>query len=259
MANAYTQVSNLGTNLVQAAYDRLVEFKLRAQPLFRTVADKRPAQQAMPGSSVVFQLYNDLSAATSTLTETVDPDAVSIAATDTISVTLNEYGNAVLSTRKLSLFSLSDVDPAIADMVAFNLADSLDSLVLDVLRQGTNVIRYNAGTLTGLTDAAAAVTTMTSASLFTSAAVRGVVAKLRTNKAVPRRGSLYAAYIHPEVSHDLRAETGNASWTTAHQYAAPDVIWPGEIGTYEGAYFMETPRCYNAVDSGATSNTIRNY
>lgn len=75
MPNAYTGTSAM-SNLVKAAYDRYVEFALRSQPMFRDLADKRPVQQAMPGSSVVFSLYQDLAAATTALTETVDPDAV---------------------------------------------------------------------------------------------------------------------------------------------------------------------------------------
>jgi len=77
MANAYTGTSAM-SNLVKAAYDRYVEFALRSQPMFRDLADKRPVQQAMPGSSVVFSLYQDLAAATTALTETVDPDAVAV-------------------------------------------------------------------------------------------------------------------------------------------------------------------------------------
>src|ERR1043166_5061279 len=134
MVNAYTDTSgsSLGTSLVQTAYDRLVEFKLRSLPIFRQMADKKVGEQAMPGSSVVFQLYNDLGVATSALTETVDPDAVAVPNTSTVSVTLNEYGNAVLVTRKLQLVSLSNVDEGIADIVAFNLRDSLDGIVAPV-------------------------------------------------------------------------------------------------------------------------------
>ncbi len=33
--------------LVKTAYDRYVEFALRSQPLVRSVADKRPAQQGV--------------------------------------------------------------------------------------------------------------------------------------------------------------------------------------------------------------------
>ena len=76
MANAYTDTTSgsLGTSLVQTAYDRYVEFALRAVPLVRDVADKRPVQQAMPGSSVVFQIYTDLAAATTPLSESTDSD-----------------------------------------------------------------------------------------------------------------------------------------------------------------------------------------
>ena len=63
MGNAYTSSTQMA-GLVKAAYDRYVEFALRSQPLFRNLADKRPVQQAMPGSSVVFSLYQDLAAAT---------------------------------------------------------------------------------------------------------------------------------------------------------------------------------------------------
>ena len=38
MADAYTGTSAMG-NLVQAAYDRYVEFALRSQPQFRALAD----------------------------------------------------------------------------------------------------------------------------------------------------------------------------------------------------------------------------
>ena len=72
-----------GAGLVQKAYDRLVEFALRAEPLIRSVADKRPTNQSTPGSTVVLQKYNDLSQATTALTETSDPDAVSLTTPNT--------------------------------------------------------------------------------------------------------------------------------------------------------------------------------
>jgi len=245
---AYTDSSALA-GLVKTAYDRYVEFALRAQPLIRSVADKRPAQQAMPGSSVVFSIYNDLSPATATLTETTDPDAIALSDVTTVAVTLNEYGNASLVTRKLQLFSLSDVDPAVADIIAFNMADSLDKVALEVLRVGTNVI-YSASST-----ARTSTATVTATDTITAANIRKAVAKLRANKAVPREGSLYWAGIHPEVSHDLRAETGAGGWNDMHKYAETGTgqFWPGTIGTYEGAYFVETPRLYRGVDGADAS------
>jgi len=250
MANAYTSTSAVAA-LVQTAYDRLVEFQLRAQPLHREIADKRPAQQDKPGSSVVFSLYNDLNTATSTLTESIDPDAVAIGNPSTVSVTLAEYGNAVLRTRLLNLFSFSDIDPAIANIVAFNMVDSIDAVVLNVLIGGTNVIREQGGSMVL---SAGANGSIVSTDVIQSRDVRAAVTKLRTNKAMPRKAGMYWGAIHPEVSYDLRSETGTiAGWRAPHVYSAPGSIWAGEIGAYEGAYFVETPRAYN--DTTGSSST----
>ena len=244
---AYTDTSAI-SGLVQTAYDRYVEFALRSQPMIRAVADKKPVQQAMPGNSVVFSLYNDLSAATSTLTETTDPDAVALSNVDTVSVTLAEYGNAALVTRKLQLFSLSDVDPAVADIIAFNMADSLDVVAQNALRQGTNVIYGGTRTSTA---------TITASDTVDSADIRKVVAKLRSNKAVPRSGSLYWVGIHPEVSHDLRAESGSIGWRDTHTHTDASLgnLFAGTIGTYEGAFFVENARMFSAK-SGANQSTL---
>ena len=251
--NAGTFTASNGAGLVQKAYDRLVEFALRSQPLLRSVADKRPARQSMPGSSIVFQIYNDMSKATTALSEQVDPDSVAIGTPTAVTVTLNEYGNAVLTTRKLQLMSLAEVDPAIANIVAFNMADSIDELVQTELRGGTNVIYASNASGTRAT----ATTNVTGAHTLKAADIRLAIAKLRAGKAVARKGSLYWCAIHPEVSHDLRAETGSGAWRLPHEYQTNENIWAGEIGTFEGAYFIESPRLYNATDGGSSARVFR--
>ena len=255
MANAYTDTSSTslggsvgGAGLVQKAYDRLLEFALRSEPLIRSVADKRPARQAFPGSTVVLQKYVDLAQATTALTETTDPDAVALSTPTSVTITLSEYGNAVLVTRALELFSLADVDPAIANIIAYNLADSIDAVAMTTLRSGSNNIF--AGTATS-------VAGITASDTIDSADIRKSVARLRSNKAKARRGSLYWTGIHPQVSHDLRAETGNMGWNFVHANSNPavDNIWAGEIGDYEGAFFVESPRLYNAK-SGADQTAL---
>lgn len=265
MADAYTSTSSTslgGTvgsaGLVQKAYDRLVEFALRSQPMLRSVADKRPSPGTLPGSSISLQLYNDLTAATSTLSETVDPDAVALATPNQVVVTLNEYGNAVVTTRKLQLFSLADVDPAVANIVAYNMADSIDKLVMTELRGGTNV-RYSGNATSTATVGGSVDATVDT---IKAADIRFAVAKLRAQNAVPRKGSLYWVGIHPEVAHDLRAETGGASWRNPHEYQSNQEIWAGEIGQFEGAYFVESNRLYvtgdgaNEGSAGAPSGIV---
>jgi N4-gp56 family major capsid protein len=255
MPNAYTSTGSStlggtagGAGLVQQAYDRLLEFALRSEPLIRSVADKTPARQSIPGSTVTLQKYVDLAKSTSALSETTDPDAVALSTPETVSITLNEYGNSVLVTRALELFSLADVDPAIANIIAFNLADSIDEVAMTTLRGGTNKIFSGNATATANVDAADTID---------SADVRKVVAKLRSNKAVARKGSLYWAGIHPEVSHDLRAESSSGQgWLLPNQYgSSQDRIWAGEIGNYEGAYYIESPRLYSSK-SGADQTAL---
>jgi N4-gp56 family major capsid protein len=259
MPNLYTSASLpagqsgtvVGANLVTQAYDRLVEFALRSVPSFRAVADKKVGNQTHAGSSVLFQLYNDLAVATSALTETVDPDAVAIPATTTVAVTLNEYGNSIISTRKLDLFSLADVEPALANIVAYNMNDSLDTIVRGVLATSTQVIREIAGAIS-----TAAITGVSATDTIKAKDIRYTVAKMRAANVVPRRGSLFASYIHPEVSHDLRAETGAGAWRQPHEYVDPSGIYAGEIGTFEGVAFIESPRLPNS-QAGAGSGTTQ--
>ena len=245
----------VGANLVTQAYDRLVEFALRSVPSFRAVADKKPVSQTHAGSSVLFQVYNDLAVKTSTLTETVDVDAVAVPATTTVAVTLNEYGNSIISTRKLDLFSLADVEPALANIVAYNMNDSLDLVVRSVLAGGTQVIREIAGAIS-----TAAVTGVSATDTLKAKDIRYVVAKMRAANVIPRRGNLFVSYIHPEVSHDLRAETGTASWRQPAEYVNPAGIYAGEIGTFEGVAFIESPRLPNSqAGSGSGTTQTRVY
>lgn len=250
MANAFTDTTAMA-GLVQTAYDRYVEFALRSQPLFRNLADKRPVQQAMPGSSVVFSLYRDLAAATNTLTETVDPDAVAVSNVDTVTVTLNEYGNTVLNTRKLGEFAFSDVDPAVANIVAFNMADSIDRVVVSTLVGGTNVLYSGSATATS---------GVTAAMTLENADIREAVAKLRAGNAVPKEGMLYAAYTHPETAHDLRGETGVVSaFEDIRKFTDPNVgnVLNQVTGVLGGAYFVETPRAFTATDGASSAKVYR--
>lgn len=262
MANAFTGTGAM-SNLVQTSYDRALEFALRAQPMFRMVADKRPVQQSMPGSSVVFSLYQDLAQQITPLNELVDPDAVAAGNPTTVSVTLNEYGNSILVSNKLDLMSFTDVTAGLVNQVAWNLIDSVDLIVQNVLAAGTQTLRRNPSTGaltygfgTTPTQPTALNTIDNSAnSTFSSDLARFSVVQLRTNKVHPNKDSMYTAYIHPQVSYDLRRETGAAAWRDPHNYSAAGNIWAGEIGAYEGAAYIETPRIQNAQTGAGAGGT----
>jgi len=237
------------SNLVQTAYDQYVRMALRSIPVMRALADVKPVQQAMPGSSVVFSIYSDLAQATSTLTETSDVSSIALGNPNQITVTLQEYGSAVTTTKKLNMTSFNDVDTALADIIAYNAADSIDAVVAAVLTGAgnTNIVYGGNATTTNTID---------SADTMTVAAIRKAVTELRTNKALPRIGELYAAYLHPRQTADLRAETGTGGFQALTQYVDRTPFVAGAVGVLEGAFVVETPRVPYAVNTNSPAVNV---
>lgn len=221
--------------LVKVAYDQYVRLALRSIPVMRSVADVRPVQQAMPGSSVVFSIYSDLATATSALGEETDVSSVALGNPSQVSVTLNEYGNVVTTSNALRQLSFASIDPALANIIAYNAADSIDEIVANVLTGGSNV-RY-AGARTQRTG-------IEGEHVIALADLRYAVTTLRANKAVPRMGDLYTAFLHPKQSHDLQAETGSGGFQELSKYveSGRSQFATGVVGVIAGATVIETPR-----------------
>jgi N4-gp56 family major capsid protein len=234
------------SNLVQTAYDQYVRMALRSIPVMRALADVKPVQQAMPGSSVVFSIYSDLAQATTTLTESSDVSSIALGNPNQITVTLNEYGSAVTTTKKLNMTSFNDVDSALADIIAYNAADSIDAVVAGVLTGAGSTNIIYAGTATS-------TNTITSTMKMSVQDIREAVTELRTNKALPRIGELYAAYLHPRQTADLRAETGTGGFQGLTQYVDRTPFVAGAVGVIEGAFVVETPRVPYAANSGSVN------
>ena len=237
------------SNLVRTAYDQYVRMALRSIPVMRSLADVKPVQQAMPGSSVVFSIYSDLAQATSTLTEATDVSSIALGNPNQITVTLNEYGSAVTTTKKLNMTSFNDVDTALADIIAYNAADSIDAVVAAVLTGAgnTNIIYGGNATTTNTIDIndTMAVTD-----------IRQAVTELRTNKALPRIGELYAAYLHPRQTADLRAETGTGGFQELSKYTDRTPFVAGAVGVIEGAFVVETPRVPFSVNTNSPAVNV---
>ena len=235
------------SNLVRTAYDQYVRMALRSIPVMRALADVKPVQQAMPGSSVVFSIYSDLNQATSALTETNDVSSVALGNPTQIPVTLLEYGSAVTTTKKLNLTSFNDVDAALADIIAYNAADSIDAVVASVLTGGSNVIYGGNASSTNTIDAADTISVKN---------IRSAVTELRTNKALPRIGELYAAYLHPRQTADLRAEAGTGGFQELTKYVDRTPFVAGAVGVIEGAFVVETPRVPFALNANSPAVNV---
>ena len=250
---AVTQASSLSVD--QAAYDRLAYFALRSELLFDQAADVQATNQAMPGSSVIFTIFSEMAAATSPISETSDLTPVTMADSQ-VTVTLAEYGNTVNTTAKLRGTSFLDVDAVAANLIGYNAGNSIDQVVSAVLAGGTNVVYGGGGSSTPTS-----TVTIQAEDIVEANDIRQVTAALRGANVATFNG-YYMGYIHPDVSYDLRKETGNASWNAPHVAVDTANIYNGEIGTFESVRFIETPRAplaANASNGTATTGTIDVY
>ena len=230
MADTFTDT----TTLTQAttAYERLAYFALRPELYFPMCADVKPTRQSHPGSAVLFNIYNDMAPAITPLSQTVDVDAVAITDNE-VTVSLNEYGNAAITSARVRGFSYLIVSSDVANVIGFNAGLSWDCLARNPLLAGTNV-RYSG--------AAVSRVTVASTHILAAANVRRAATDL-TNRNVQRfPNGLYRAFIPPDTAYDLRTETGAAAWRDPHVYSQPEQIWNGETGSFEGFAFTETPR-----------------
>jgi len=241
---AYTQGSSLSVD--QTAFDQIAYFALRSELLFDAAADVQPVAQSMPGTSVKFTIFSELAEATSTLTETSDVTAVAMADSQ-IEVTLAEYGNAINTTAKLRGTSFLDVDTVAANLIGYNAGASIDTVVANVLKAASNVVFGGGGATTPTSNA-----TVESSDILEANDIRIVTAALRKASTQTFNG-MYMAFIHPDVSYDLRRETGAASWRDPHVYSNIGPIYNGEIGAFEAVRFVETPRAPLNLTGGSAS------
>ncbi len=248
-----TTTSSLSVD--QVAFDRLAYFALRSELLFDQAADVQPTQQAMPGSGVTFTIFADIAAATSTLNEVTDVTPTALSDSQ-VTVTLAEYGNAVVTTAKLRGTSFLDVDVSAANIIGYNAGDSIDQVVREVLAGGTNVVYATGGATTP-----SSRTTVAAEDIVSADDVRKVVAQLRAANVATFNGT-YMGYIHPDVSYDFRSATDAAAWRTPANYVNPAGIYNGEIGQFESVRFVETARAKvftNASDGSGSTGTVDVY
>jgi N4-gp56 family major capsid protein len=264
-----TTSSGLGTNLVTLAYDKLIETNLRVLPKFREIADKKVGSLTHNGSSIRFQFNNDIADVTvagATLNETVDPDSVALPATSYIDIAQLELGRSVLPVKKINLMSIANIDPWVANAIGFNMTKTLDNAIVAKLDAGTNIVRVAGGSdaVSNVYEGVgtvAAKNTIAPGDTMSSAAIRTAVTKMRAAGVQYKAAGMFVSYIHPEVSVDLRTETGNNVWRTPHEYQNAAPLYGGETGSWEGVRFIETANATSSqsgTGSGGSQTRVYN-
>lgn len=233
------------TDIVTTAFDTVADKYLREEPVFRAFTDKRPTHQAMPGDVVTLTIRGELALATTPLTESADVDAVAMPANRQLNVTLAEYGNAAITSRFLEKTAFTQsVAQDVGEEVGLNAARSIDKVYQTVLDGSTNVLHSIAAGVQ-VADPGASRTIIKAADTQTAKTA------LRRRNAVPRFGNLSAAVIHPDVVHDLMAQSGVATWRQPHEQVDTSNIYNRVLGDFMGVRYVENTKCTILDDANA--------
>ena len=256
MADFYAnEISTASLSTDQVAFEKLAYFALRPEMYFDQFADVQATNATNPGASIKFTVFADLAAATTPLGEAEDVTPVSMSDSQ-VTVTLEEYGNATVTTAKLRASSFMPVDPVAAQAVGYNAGLSIDTVARNVLQAGDNVLYATGGAV-----APSSRTTINSDDVLTITDIRKAVAQLRGAN-VPTINGTYIGFIHPDVQFDLLSATDAAGWRDAYKYTNATPLINGEIGQIDGVRFIASSRAplfANASNNSGASGTIDSY
>jgi N4-gp56 family major capsid protein len=258
VSNVYTTTTTL-TLLIEKALNREADWAFREMPTFRMLVDKTTGNLTNPGQPAKMVINNDLALATTELTENVDPDSVALPAPTVITVSPKEYGNATLRTLKLSELTFTNVIADIATTVGRNMIDSVDALYQVTFDAGTNILTKENAVYVSTGNNVDAI--KTTDHLDADGAARAATL-LRTRLAYPRGDGLWAAIVHPNVSYDLKRESGSTantvnSWFYAHANGGDlNPIYRGEVGTFVGIRWMENAHCTKVTNANSPTASV---
>ena len=174
--------------------------------------------------SISMPKYEQLALATTPLDEY--EDVASEALVDSkVSITPQEYGKVVTTTKLANLQTGGMADRAAARVVAINAGRTQNKLATLAMDAGTNILRAGGYA----TDAEILVTDTMDGSLLEK-----VYNKLAAASVPTMAGGDYILIAHENVIHDLREQSGANSWIDAHKYSMPESILRNEVGMYKG-------------------------
>lgn len=239
------------TNQVTTAFEQIAYFALRSQPLYEMLADVRSTAQSHNAATVQFTFYPNMDQVTGTLTEATDVTPVALSDSK-VDVSLAEYGSSVITTALIRGTSFLNVDADAANIIGYNMVDSIDKVVSDAAMAGTaDYVLYSKGSGAQPTSRV----TVADANTYDTTTPRQAVAQLRGDSAPGWENGNYMAIIHPDVSYDLRGETAVTDVIQYQLYQDGAPIRAGSIGTFNGINYIENPRAPILNDAGATSTT----
>lgn len=230
--------------LMQSYYDKRLLKRTESEIVYKQMGRVGMIPKG-EGKTVTWSRYTNLSDATTPLTEGEDPTPTNLTAIN-VTATMSQYGNYTSVTDILSLTALDNVISSAVDIMAYNAAKTVDTVIRDVVTAGSNVLYASAATSRA---------TIFTTDVMSVREVRRAVKQLKRNDAPTMENGDYVAIIHPDVAYDLQGDT---AWQNAHQYVESGIkdIYNGEVGRLYGVRFMETTQSPILINSGSAGTEV---
>lgn len=259
----YTDAGSALTPAIQQIWSKEILFQAMPVLRFEQFAVKKTELGVMPGLTINFMRYNNLSVnetSGATLSEGVRMDPVALSASQ-IQITVTEHGQAVAVTELLLNAAFDDVMASASRLLGRHMAQSMDIQARNTLY--SNGIPFGGGSAVapnvvfGRTAASArgAISpydagTLGSASApgyLSPASIKDAVEVL-ANQNIPRLGDTYVCFVHPSQSRSLRDWP---EFIEVTKYAAPGNFMLGEIGRLYDVVFIETTQVKKGLTTPA--------
>jgi len=183
--------------------------------------------------------WNTIPPAMKALQEGVNPRGRKLGET-LVTKMLTQHGDFVEKSDILDLHAVDDVGVGATKELGSASAQTQDLLIRNELLKGTNAMIADEVDENGDATEVAVRWKLKGKAYLTGDMVAQAVTKMETDLVPQIEGRYYVCLIHPYNKYDIRKDP---DWTNAHQYAAVEEIFNGEIGELHGARFIVTTNC----------------
>jgi N4-gp56 family major capsid protein len=236
MATTYT--STLSQTIIQV-YSRDIWFQAQPVLRFEQFAVSRTDLSVQPGLQMNITIYNNLPLGGALVENT--PMTTQSLSTQQISITVQEYGNAISVSELLLQASFDDVMGSAAKLLGIDYAKTLDNTLRTTVLGGTQVVY--AGNK-------ASRATVAAGDFLTSKELKDAVEILATQNSAKYNNDFYVLFVHPHHSRKLRDDgTFQNVISYGKQYA-------GEIGRIDDVVIIETTQMPILSGAGASGANV---
>ncbi len=268
----YTDAGSALSPAIQQIWSKEILFQAMPVLRFEQFAVKKTELGVMPGLTINFMRYNNLSvdeATGATLEEGVRMDPVALSASQ-ITITVTEHGQAVAVTELLLNAAFDDVMASSSRLLGRHMAQSMDIQARNTLySNGTPfgaIGSYNPANAVppsvvfgrskeanrgSISPYDAGVLGAASAPGYLSPASIKDAVEVLAGQNIPRLGDTYVCFVHPSQSRSLRDWP---EFIEVTKYAAPGNFMLGEIGRLYDVVFIETTQVKKGLPSMADLN-----